>query len=92
MSESTSAYPKVYLAAAEQLILDLPEGEEFMAADVLSRMRADGWADLPEPRRTGPMLLKLKSRGFVRKVEVRSAPARSHGGHGAIWCRTGLRP
>ncbi|WP_156055774.1 hypothetical protein [Nocardia sp. NRRL WC-3656] len=80
--------PEVYLAFAEQLILDMPEGREFVSADILRMMRSSGWPDLAEPRRLGPMLLRLRSRGCVEKIDVRSTPARSHGGVTSVWRRT----
>ncbi|MFF0496523.1 hypothetical protein ACFYU5_08980 [Nocardia aobensis] len=80
--------PQVYLAVAEQLILDMPEGREFVSADVLRMMRSSGWPDLAEPRRLGPMLLRLRRWGCVEKIDVRSTSARSHGGVTSVWRRT----
>ncbi len=78
----------VYLAVAQRLILSLPPGQEFINANILTAMRAKGWADLSESRRLGPMILGLKRRGHVEKVEVRATAARSHGGTTTVWRRT----
>ena len=80
--------PTVYLAVAQRLILSLPPGEEFINANILTAMRAEGWADLSESRRLGPMILGLKRKGCVEKVEVRATAARSHGGTTTVWRRT----
>lgn len=88
---SVTAETTAYLAAAEQLILALPDGEEFINADIEKLMLAQGWAKLSEPRRMGTVLLALRRRGELRKVEVRSVSARSHGGLTSVWRRTYLR-
>lgn len=85
---ATTPDPGRYLATAEKLILALPVGTEFINADVQNTMRADGWPELPEPRQFGPMLLRLRNRGFIKKVDSRSTPARSHGGVTSVWRRT----
>ncbi|QBS40410.1 hypothetical protein [Nocardia sp. CS682] len=85
---SDAADTAAYLAAAEQLILALPDGEEFINADIQQRMVAAGWAELLEPRRMGGVLLALKRQGHLTKIGMRSSPARSHGGLTSVWRRT----
>ncbi|MFF7942088.1 hypothetical protein ACFZC5_20440 [Nocardia gamkensis] len=94
MSQSLNASDpdERYLEVAAQLIIAMAEGKEFISADVLSIMRANGWPELSEPRRLGPMLLQLRHRGYVVKVGQRSTPARSHGGVTSEWRRTAQRP
>lgn len=77
-----------YLEVAAQVIVAMPAGKEFISADVLSVMRANGWPELSEPRRLGPVLLRLRHSGYVEKVGERSSPARSHGGVTSEWRRT----
>lgn len=84
-------YVDMYLATARQRILALPEGETFMTAEIQDMMREEGWKDLPEPRVWGSFILALRRAGLVRKSGVEASPARSHGGVGATWCRTGLQ-
>ncbi|WP_280253153.1 hypothetical protein [Nocardia abscessus] len=90
MSQSLNASDpdERYLEVAAQLIIAMPEGEEFISADVLNVMRANGWPELSEPRRLGPMLLRLRHMGYVVKVGERSTAARSHGGVTSEWRRT----
>lgn len=92
MTESLrDPYVDTYLGTARQLILALPEGEKFMAADIQLRMRAGGWKDLPEPRVWGSFILALQRAGLIQKLGTESSPARSHRGVGATWCRTGIQ-
>ncbi|WP_433193803.1 hypothetical protein ACQP1G_34160 [Nocardia sp. CA-107356] len=88
--QTTVSDPEQYLAAAEKLILALPVRTEFINADVHNAMRADGWPELSEPRRFGPMLLRLRREGFIEKVGSRSTRARSHGGMTSVWRRTAM--
>ncbi|MGY2090466.1 hypothetical protein [Nocardia gipuzkoensis] len=84
----TNSEPEEYLAAAAEIILDLPPQHEFVNADIHRAMRANGWPELREPRRFGPMLLRLRNAGFIVKVDERSTRARSHGGMTSVWRRT----
>lgn len=81
-----------YLAAAASLILEFPAHHEFINADIHHAMRVDGWPELSEPRRFGPMLLRLRKGGFIEKLGSQSTPARSHGGVTSVWRRTALMP
>lgn len=65
---TTVSDPDEYLAAAEKFILELPVQTEFINAHVHNAMRANGWPELSEPRRFGPMLLRLRKEGFIEKV------------------------
>ncbi|WP_327114065.1 hypothetical protein OHB12_33365 [Nocardia sp. NBC_01730] len=90
MTQSSNAFDhdERYLEVAAQLVIAMPAGKEFISADVLDVMRANGWPELSEPRRLGPMLLRLRHRGYVDKVGERSTRARSHGGVTSEWRRT----
>lgn len=81
-----------YLEVAAQLIVAMPAGKEFSTADVLNVMRANGWPELSEPRRLGPILLRLQHSGYVEKVGECATPARSHGGVTSEWRRTERKP
>ena len=85
---NASAATIAYLAAAEQLIIAMPDGTLFISADILNMMRANGWPELRERRNVGPMLLRLRRRGYVAKIGERSTSARSHGGVTSEWQRT----
>lgn len=78
----------VYLERAAQMIRDLPAGTEFVNGDIYNRMRAAGWPELDEPRKFGPMLLRLQRDGDIEKTGLRSTPARSHSGVASVWRRT----
>lgn len=78
----------VYLQRAEKLIRDLSSGAEFVNADIYARMKAAGWPDMPEPRRFGPLLMRLRREGVIEKSGVRATTARSHGGVASVWRRT----
>ncbi|WP_280421949.1 hypothetical protein [Nocardia carnea] len=77
-----------YLAHAQHLIVSLPAGGEFTVAALQHRMTAEGWPRLTEPRALGGMMLRLRARGIVRRVAVKSTALRSHGGTASVWQRT----
>ncbi|WUA08671.1 hypothetical protein OG225_02695 [Nocardia sp. NBC_01377] len=88
LEPTTNSEPQEYLAAATDIILNLPARHEFVNADIHRAMRANGWPELREPRHFGPMLIRLRNAGFIVKVDERSTRARSHGGMTSVWRRT----
>ncbi|MFD3426065.1 hypothetical protein [Nocardia fluminea] len=80
--------PNDYLTELERRIRDLPAGAEFVAGEIEAQMHRAGWPPLTEPRIIGPVLMRLRNRGWVHKSGTTSTKARSHGGMASTWRRT----
>lgn len=92
MTENDATTAELYLAEVEYMVTALRPGSEFVCASLLKRMTDDGWQPLKEPRQVGGLLVGLRNRGLIRKVDVRPTPARSNGGLASVWQRTDHTP
>ncbi|WP_067540762.1 hypothetical protein [Nocardia crassostreae] len=85
---SDEAHAKAHIAAAKELILALPDGKEFINAEIEKLMSDNAWAELSEKRHMGGVYGGLHRRGDLQKVDTQATPARSHGGLTTVWRRT----
>lgn len=80
--------PAAHLAEAENRIINLAPGTEFVASEIEATLRKDDWPALDEPRALGHTLLRLRRRGYIVKSGAMSTKSRSHGGVASVWRRT----